>query len=317
LTSLFVVRRARYAMASHEVRPSDAAKSYFYVRIGLVSAAVLLAVSVGVEIWQVTRGPDGFCLQTSISAYYYTPVRAVFVGSLLMVSLALIAIQGDKFEDLFLTLAGMMAPVVALVPTPSEGHQCSSTTQAPFAVEAVDNNVLSLLLIGWALWLLAGWFLKPWKNVAPLSARVGWLVVFVFLVGYSLSFRFSREFFDGWAHNVSAIAMFVFLFFATYRSAYRCRTRFYANFYWVLALMMVAVFTGVLLGRVTGWGHWVFTLEASEILIFAVYWLVQTIEHRPPSAASLAKPPLPQPEPSQNPIEEAWKKFKTKEPSNP
>ena len=105
-------------MAKHEVPADDAVKSYLYLRAGLIGAACFLLVSLSVEILKVSSA-KGFCLQPSISAYYHTPVRAVFVGSLLMVGIALIVIQGDKFEDTFLTFAGMLAPVVALVPTPN------------------------------------------------------------------------------------------------------------------------------------------------------------------------------------------------------
>ncbi|MGH3366230.1 MAG: hypothetical protein ACRDOY_03415 [Nocardioidaceae bacterium] len=92
-----------------------ARKTYRYLRVAVVAMAVLLGVSVGFEI---VFGPRGDILD-SISAYYYTPVRGVFVGALLAVGLGLVAIKGREGpEDLMLNLAGMLAPLVALVPTP-------------------------------------------------------------------------------------------------------------------------------------------------------------------------------------------------------
>ena len=88
-----------------------AQKTYRYLRIGLIGAAVMLAAAVVIERWHVD------CWQGSISAYYYTPVRAVFVGALVAVGLSLIVIKGEGHEDVYLNIAGMLAPVVAFVPT--------------------------------------------------------------------------------------------------------------------------------------------------------------------------------------------------------
>src|SRR5688572_22472438 len=104
-----------------------ARKTYRYVRIGMVGAVVLLAGSVLLEQREVTNG----CWQTSISAYYYTPVRAVFVGVLMAIGLMLIVIKGNnELEDGCLNVAGMLAPVVALVPTSDHGR-CWSIPPSP------------------------------------------------------------------------------------------------------------------------------------------------------------------------------------------
>ena len=59
-----------------------AVKTYRYLRITMVGAVVLLGVSIVIERSNVD------CWQTSVSAYYYTPVRAIFVGMLLAIGLA-------------------------------------------------------------------------------------------------------------------------------------------------------------------------------------------------------------------------------------
>ena len=71
------------------------------------------------------------CFQTSISAYYYTPVHGVFIGALVAVGTCLICLRGNTdAEDILLNLAGMFAPVVALVPTPGTGSCGSVLTTA-------------------------------------------------------------------------------------------------------------------------------------------------------------------------------------------
>jgi hypothetical protein len=88
-------------------------KTYRYLRLALVALVALIMTAVALE-WGRTH-----CLQTSISAYYYTPARSIFVGSLVAIGVALIAIRGrSDGEDALLNLAGMLAPVVAFVPTP-------------------------------------------------------------------------------------------------------------------------------------------------------------------------------------------------------
>ena len=96
------------------VEPRQAAiETYRYLRVGIVALALLLALAV---VGEIVVGDAG--LLGSISAYYFTPVRDVFVGVLVALGLGLIVIRGRGVEDVLLNLAGMLAPVVAFVPTP-------------------------------------------------------------------------------------------------------------------------------------------------------------------------------------------------------
>jgi hypothetical protein len=110
------------------VKESAAVVTYRYLRLGMVGVVLLLGVSILIERWQVD------CWQTSVSAYYYTPVRAVFVGGLMAIALALIVIKGSTtWEDATLNAAGMLAPVVAVVPTADVGR-CWSVAPGPSPV---------------------------------------------------------------------------------------------------------------------------------------------------------------------------------------
>jgi hypothetical protein len=134
------------------LRSQDAIKTYRYLRIGMIGAVVLLAASIAIERSKVD------CWQTSISAYYYTPVRAIFVGSMIAVGLSLIVYKGRAWEDVCLNFAGMLAPVVAVVPTTDVGR-CWSVAPSPLPVKAdgsladwvvtnIDNNIYALLIAG-------------------------------------------------------------------------------------------------------------------------------------------------------------------------
>lgn len=118
------------ARQPEQLKPQDVTKTYNYLRIGMIGAVVLLAASI---IWERLKVD---CWPTSISAYYYTPVRAIFVGSMIAVGLSLIVYKGrTPLEDTFLNFAGMLAPVVAIAPTTDIGS-CWSIAPSPLPLKA-------------------------------------------------------------------------------------------------------------------------------------------------------------------------------------
>src|SRR4051794_20252797 len=122
-----------------------AIKSWRYLRLAMIALVVGLASSVLFEWGKGGRS----CFQSSISAYYYTPVRAVFVGALLAIGVCLVCLRGNRdLEDLALNLAGVSAAVVALVPTPNVGLCTSAPAERDTVAHNVANNVFALLIVG-------------------------------------------------------------------------------------------------------------------------------------------------------------------------
>jgi hypothetical protein len=140
---------------------------------------VVLLVGLGVAVlYQIVR--QGWHLLGSVSAYYYTPAQAIFVGALIGLGACMIALKGtNDVEDVFLNLGGMFAAVVAIVPTArgedyrtavrackqaagplltrkaSTGLDCPTVQTLADATRAnVENNMVALLVMG-ALGLLA------------------------------------------------------------------------------------------------------------------------------------------------------------------
>jgi hypothetical protein len=94
------------------VKPEIQAMSYRYLRIAMVGLLLALAAAV---FYQSSK-QDSFL--ASVSAYYYTPAQAAFVGALIGLGASMIALQGvTPPEDMFLNLGGIFAIVVAIVPT--------------------------------------------------------------------------------------------------------------------------------------------------------------------------------------------------------
>ena len=268
----------------------DAAiKTYQYLRIAMVGVVVLLAAAVLFERAEVD------CWQTSVSAYYYTPVRAILVGGLMAIGLCLIVIKGSTaWEDSFLNFAGMLAPIVAVVPTSTAGTCWSidppadpieDGSLAPWVIANIDNNVKALLVVGIGGLVVA---LVLGLRTGELSAalrgggwgtRVGLVGAVVIIIGGGLAFVFWDDFYTK-AHSVSAIAMFVFLaaVVAIHANMHREARDAYFWLYATIAVLMVVVAVVILLVK-SKWDHAVLALEALEIGLFAIFWLAQTVEH--------------------------------------
>jgi hypothetical protein len=274
------------------LRPSDVIKTYRYLRIGLVAAVILLFTAILIEHGNTATG----CWQRSISAYYYTPVRAIFVGSLMAVGLSLIVYKGrSPGEDPFLNFAGMLAPVVAIVPTTDVGV-CYSVPPEPLPLTAdgspagwvvanIDNNFDALLITG-ALGLIAAAFIALVVNRKDImGAARAQLLTTLSLLGTGLVLIAAWWAIENWgsfytkAHSWAAITMFVLLIGAVVAVALDSRDRG-AFWFWTYAAIAAAGVIGALvivLTRAFG-QHTTFALETYEIALFAVYWVVQTVE---------------------------------------
>jgi hypothetical protein len=280
-------------------------KTYRYLRIGIIAAVFLLAASVVLERTKVAPA----CWQTSISAYYYTPARAVFVGALMAIGLSLVVIKGSTpWEDVFLNVAGMLAPVVALVPIGNPGECWSIEPEplptvknpvtgalelAPWVERNIENNIEALLWAGAAALVTAAViagiaFVVGARRGERLALSDLWkgpqrgtffslLAVLAFLAAGAVLFA-NWDRFEENAHGLAAYAMFGFLGAAAVVNALECRKfglRWYVRLYGLVAVLMGAA---GLLTLVNDWNHKTLVLEILEIGLFAGFWIVQTRE---------------------------------------
>lgn len=269
--------------------------TYRYLRVGMVLLVLLLAAAVTLQVFS----PDPDCWQRSVSAYYYTPARAVFVASLCAIGACLIVYRGNTDgEDIALNASGLLAFVVAFVPTQVDATCPASNVPSPAELDAaVTNNVWALYAAGIALTAVS-WFLR--SRTAP-RGRGGslsvWPLVFssVAVVVFPFVFVTWHDAVRDHGHDVAAIALFAgivvvvgmnALGLATHSGADvrhesgRPSVRRAANRYTAVGLAMLGTFVGVLVAHwaVPGFVQWLFWLEALLIAEFAVYWVLQTIE---------------------------------------
>jgi hypothetical protein len=263
--------------------------TYRYLRLAMVTLLFLLGSSVLIERAHTATG----CFQTSISAYYYTPAQAVFVGTLVAIGVCMIVLKGStEWEDVLLNLGGMLAPVVALVPTPDRGT-CFSTPGSRRDIPAdVANNIPALFvtgLVGLGLTAaIAYWDRRREGRGRDYHHSVGLGVALAVLLGGFGWFSWSRQSFIDHAHYGAAFPLFgsivavVLLNARGYglRTTGGARTReVYRNRYSGIALLMVAVPAGMwLVSRLVTWSHVVLWIEATLLLLFAAFWVFQTQE---------------------------------------
>ena len=271
-------------------------KTYLYLRVSLVALAVFLGASLVIEL---AFGDTEW--QGSISAYYYTPVRSVFVGTLVAIGVCLIAIKGRDRprEDLMLNLAGMCALVVALVPTPLEDANCGGATRCvPAAyVPGVVNNVEALLVVGALGLLFAARTVRRDSNERGDLVALG--LAAAGLVGFALWFALGRDSFLNYAHYGTAVPMFgLFVGVALVNAAHvddfvdsggtlaMGHVHTFQRAYRAIAYFMGAVIAGALVLFVvkaaTGselFSHWVFVVEALLLAASTVFWILQTVQY--------------------------------------
>jgi hypothetical protein len=257
-----------------------AVSTYRYLRLSIVVVVLALFASVLIERLHVG------CWQGSISAYYYTPAHAVLVGALVAIGVSLIAVKGSTdVEDVLLNVAGLLAPIVAFVPTTPPSGSCPSTAFIGDDIKAyVDNNVLAYA-IGGAVAIAAAYVIArlTGKTANVPTSRpsiIGLVTVVVLLVVGVVWYAAFRQSFLDHAHTVSAAAMFLLIavvIVINARSAAPGYRTVYALTVGAMALAGIAVGIGKLADH--DWQHQTLWIEVLVLLPFAVYWLAQTFEH--------------------------------------
>ena len=222
---------------------SSIADTYFYLRLGMGVIAVLLPLT----LWLGGRFVLSIPPQTSMSAYYHTEMRDVFVGALFAAGFALLLYKGfSRSEDWALNLAGVLAVGVAYFPTKAESilrchPPCENSCIAYSGI--LDRTPNALIDSGFH---------------GPCA------ILFFLAIGYVCAFQSRRT-----LHLIPT-----------------ARTRhIYMWVYRVLGVAMAALPLSVaaLLKLVSAAGsdcadRTVFWIEAAGVWVFSVFWLLKTLE---------------------------------------
>jgi hypothetical protein len=274
-----------------------AVTTYNHLRLALAALVLLLFGSVALEAWAA-----GGCLQPSISAYYYTPAGPVLIGVLVAVGVCLIALRGNTdAEDVLMNLAGMLAPGVALIPTPDAGSCSSAPLAVPDTPSTVANAMPALFVTGAVVGVAALVIARREGTLAATTrwTRAGILLTVALLAAGAVWFVVDRDGFLDHGHGAAAVPMFLAVVVVVWLNArdvqqsirrgavrpegvapgWLVSRRRYVGIYRVIAVgMLLALAATVVITTATGSTSLVFWVEVVLIVLFAVFWVVQTVE---------------------------------------
>lgn len=262
--------------------------TYRFLRGGLVVMVVMLFASL-----VVVALTTGGCWQTSISAYYYTAAHSIFVGALCAIGLLMITYRGSTdSEDILLDLAGVLAFVVAMVPTTRPDQICGPALPDYVVDPAIRNNVWAVIAGLVFAKVAASLLYGSWRaGPSELSTYGRWAFVFFWATvafGVVTFIAFPEQFAE-YGHAVAAILMFACIIAVVVINAYlatnqpSCRPG-YVRGYRAIAVAMIA--TLIIVAALhelfdpdgNGWNYSVLLAEVLLIAEFGLYWALQTKE---------------------------------------
>ncbi|MEV6641083.1 hypothetical protein [Amycolatopsis sp. NPDC051371] len=265
-----------------EDREENIHQTYLALRVAMVMLVAMLFLAILLQLWFVNGGQ---CWQTSISAYYFTSVRPVFVCVLCAIGACMIVYRGNTdYENTALDYSGFLAFIVAFVPTKID-DACLPVNgpDRPEIEAAVKTNVGALLVIGVAATIvgLIARRLRHGQLESPsLYTVVSLLVTLaVLLFGIWLYWN-ERNWFLDHGHIYAAVPLFIGIIVVVLANAWTAPQGKFTIWYIAVAIaMIVSLLAGGILWRM-GVQHWALWLEALIIFWYAVFWVVQTAELR-------------------------------------
>jgi hypothetical protein len=261
-------------------------RTYRYLRIGVAGTVVAILLA-------VAQAATAYGWLTSISDYFYTPARNVFVGALVAASLALFALSGRGVERALFDAAALFAPLIAFVPTtiapgsvPGVAVECSGTARCfpPQFESDAANGVFVYLALG-GLAVLVALVLAALGQVSLAQVWPSLLIAVVVLAAVALTWAIARDAFLQHAHFVATTLFFALFAAAAVRNAFPRRgpapSPVFRALYGAIAggLIVLLVAYTVLLPQTDASGiPIVLIVETAALILFFAFWVVQGVE---------------------------------------
>lgn len=264
-------------------------RTYYTLRAALAALVILLLGALLVRTISLC-----WCIRGSISAYYYTALQPMFVGTLIAVGICLIVYQGTTYiENILLDIAGFLAFIVAFVPTAPGDPRCPESLiesgiskSAEIRLEVVQYNVFPLLVVALAatFWaLVARYGAKPpdgddkartaWRHEL-IRLRTGLCAEVVAIIWFACFHENSRDM----AHGIAAFGLFACIIGVVWSNHLSRRGNpGYNQKYLVVAVLMAStLLSTAVLHFIYKWPVAIFYVEVGLIVEFALFWILQT-----------------------------------------
>jgi len=268
-------------------RTTSPQRTYRYLRMAISGSVVVVFTSILVTMPIVGLLP-------SLSHYYYTPARTMFVGALIAVAVCFFALSGRGTERALLDVAAVIVPLVAIVPTqispdsvPGIDSGCAggAASCVPVAYHPdVDDGIVTYLIVGVLIMLLAlALALADEVDRSGTLLSVGIAAAIVLVVW--LTWWLARDAFLRWAHLVAAVGFFAVIAAVAVVNALRPVPA--SAPHWLKgAYVAIAVALGVIVLGMPFYGslhvgdlYGVFVGEVLALLLFAAFWVLQSLQY--------------------------------------
>ena len=260
-------------------------RTYRYVRIGIAGTVGVILVAVIVASIQMGT------VWPSISAYYYSSAGGLFVGALVAAALGILALSGRGTERALLDAAGLLAPLIALIPAPVvpgtlTGYvSCDAATGCTPSIEdRIGVGIVTYVIIGLGVWLVA--VLINHRTPRPADVTDTLVLSPLILVLVLVAWLAEPEGFRAGAHLASAGTFFVLIAIVAIRGPLPVDGEYDAlpgvrTAYRVLGVLMAIDVAALVLGVITGWPGQLFpwfvlTGEAVALALFGAFWILQS-----------------------------------------
>jgi len=280
---------------SHIAVTTSLERTYRYLRIGVAGTVVAILLA-------VAQAATTYGWLTSISDYFYTPARDVFVGALVAASLALFALSGRGVERALFDAAALFAPLIALVPTtlapgavPGVLIDCPGVERCfPMQYEPDAANGVFVYVVVGGLVVLVALLLAALRQLSLAGVWPSLLIALVVLAVVALTWALAHETFLQYAHFAATIAFFGLFAAAAVRNAFPRQgpppSPVFRTLYIAIATGLVALLVtyAIVLPQATAAETpIVLVVETAALALFFAFWVVQGVEKWPDTDPSI------------------------------
>ncbi|OBF61036.1 hypothetical protein A5753_19465 [Mycobacterium sp. 852002-51971_SCH5477799-a] len=259
---------------------------YRDLRVGMVIVTLMVFVAIVIEQLSAT------CWQFALSAYYYTSAHSILIAALLALGTLFIMYKGSNdTEDALLTLAGVSALMIAMVPQGRPTKLCGKYDLPSQFEPATQPNVWAVvvaLIVGWSAMAVLHWRNHTRHKRSPLGTVAQWIFWVIMALGF-VALVFFPNWFYAQIHGIAGFLMLLSFIITVFCAALVVgqedpvkapHKNGYKWYYWIIAAVMVVTLIAVVAVHLKhpGWEPWVIWLESAVIIEFALYWAVQTWE---------------------------------------